>query len=1141
MPLTSMTFLRFLLLAFLLLSTTGGAAQERNDHGDATPTVVTTQQLRDLHETLRGSRERLASMVEAVDTEPAQAWLDASPLERLTERADATVEDSAEHSLWQNAVEQEMAGGERLRGALDRAALALSAEQRLEDAGQRMAEMLDAPLPVEEGRGLTRIEEDIADLDRRRTRVLLEQDQTRQTLERLEAQARTQAETLERLGRERDAEPETPWGPLEEAELADALAAWEQARARQAQARIIAAQLDSQTLGPRMEILGLEQRALETEAQWLDQRLRQLTAELAERSGEELRALRNDIRRLTERDPEAAERFSPEIDSLLQRIDRIAWTQARVRVLQEQRDYYVQLEADLSQTQDSVRERLEIGGLTDVLGGLLMEEERRLRRLRDLGFVLRDLERELVQSRLHAITLRDELRSLPPAPPHLADDRTQAEFRRLQREVIGIELQADEQLTEELRQTETRLRAVVLRIDELTQVLRESLLWWPSHQPVGVAWATAVPAALMALLDPAAWEEIHQALIHVTIGSPTGTLLTLLVVAGLFIWGRGAPAQLARLAEKAAHRFTDRMGLTFQAMGWSLLRALPVPTLLTFTAFRLQGIPDIGAGVEVLAVVLFLAAVWWLTGHLFLLFTGKHGVGMVHFQWSPLVVERLRRHVGWYMPALLLLIMSLALVFAHPSELVFDVFGRAGLLAATFLSGLFAWRMLAPRRASEATEFQERRRRLVRIALSAFALVLIGLLLGGYLLTVGALLGRTINTVILVGGVWLGYSLAARALVLSETRLVMRRMREEREKAAAMEGSAVVGEGAVIDMPEPNLSVENINYQTRILLRVATGAALVLGLFWIWADILPALTWLERVTLWSRTIAVGDTEILSRVSLQDFLLAIFLGVVFMLAARNLPGLVEILLSRSTGMDASGRYTVTALVRYVLAVVAVITVFSLLGLRWNELQWMVAALSVGLGFGLQEVVANFVSGIIILFERPVRVGDTITIGEYSGTVARIRTRATTIVDWDNREIVVPNKTFITERLINWTLSDTMTRIVIPVGVSYDADVDDVMSTLKTIAEESPLVLDEPPPNVLFLHFGDSALSFELRVYVNQMKDRLVTVSELHRTIIKEFRKKGIEIAFPQMDLHIRDVASEKGNESGGPAQPPNPGR
>jgi len=1126
-----------LLLIIVLLP--WATAQEINGSEDSALPAVSPEQMLELRATLQDTRVRLLQMAEAIDTAQAEAWLEGSQGDRFAERLAATDEASAEHGMWQAAIDLEAEGAERLRGALERAELARTSGERVDEAVQRITLMLGTQQRSGDETSLSAIEADIAALERRRAQVSLEQEQKRQTLDRLETQARTQAEQLERLRQELAAGPAAaPWGPLEEAALSDVLAAWEQAQARRAEARLLAAQLDGQTTGPRMEILRLELSMLETEGQWLAQRMAQLSMEYAERSGEELRTLRDDIRSVTERTPEVALRFGTEIEALLKRIDRIAEVQARVGELQAERERYTQMEADLTQTLAGVRERLEIGGLTDVLGGLLMEEERRVRKLLDLRLTLRDLERESAQSRLHNITVRDELRALPATPPVRIDDRARFEILRLQRRVIEVELQSDEQLTEQLSNAQARLRTVVERVDELAEVLRESLLWWPSHQSVGLEWARHVLPALLILLDPGAWKEIHSAMFAVTVGAPVGTLLTLLLAVGVFLSGRGAHEQLARIAEKTAHPFSDRMGLTFQAVGWSLLRVLPVPVLLASTGYRLQQLPDIGPGVEVLAVVLFGAALWWLVGHLFVLFSSKKGVGMAHFQWNPLVVRRLRRHLSWYMPSLLLMAVFLALTFGHQNELLPDVFGRLGLLAITFLSGLFAWQMLAPRTQDEASEQQERRRRLVRIALAAFALVLLGLTLAGYLLTVAVLLDRTINTVIVVAGVWLGYSFATRALLLSESRLILRRMREQKEKAAAMEGSSAVGEGAVIDMPEPHLSLKNINQQTRSLLRVTAGAALVLGLLWVWAEILPALTWLERVTLWSRTIVVGETEILSRVSLQDFLLAIFLGVIFTLAARNLPGLVEILLSRSTQMDASGRYTVTTLLRYVLAVVAVISVFSLLGLRWSELQWMVAALSLGLGFGLQEVVANFVSGIIMLFERPVRVGDTITIGEYSGTVARIRTRATTIVDWDNREIVVPNKNFITERLINWTLSDTMTRIVIPVGVSYDADVDEVMDTLKRIAEESPLVLKEPAPTVLFLKFGDSALSFELRVYVNQMKDRLITISELHRAIIKEFRNRGVEISYPQMDVHVRDLPPTQRAGQGHP-EPPSP--
>ncbi|HSP01433.1 MAG TPA: mechanosensitive ion channel protein MscS, partial [Thioalkalivibrio sp.] len=743
---------RLLLLVVLLPWLAIAIAQDTDDSAEPVLSVVSPEQMLELRATLQDSRARLMQMAEAVDTTQAQAWLEASPATRFVERMAATDEASAEHGMWQATLDLETEGAERLRGALERAQLVRSSGERIDEAVQRITLMLGTQQRTSDETSLSAIEADIAAQERRRAQVSLEQEQKRQTRDRLETQERTQAELLERLRQELAAGPAaTPWGPLEEAALSDVLTAWEQAQARRAEARLLAAQLDGQTAGPRMEILSLELRVLETEGQWLAQRIGQLSTQYTQRSGEELRNLRDDIRGVTQREPEVVRRFGTEIEALLKRIDRIAQVQARVGELQAERERYTQMEADLTQTLAGVRERLEIGGLTDVLGGLLMEEERRVRKLTDLRLTLRDLERENVQSRLHNITVRDELRALPSAPV-LSDDRARFEILRLQRQVIEIELQADEQLTEQLRNAEVRLRTVVERVDELAEVLRESLLWWPSHQPVGLEWARHVLPALLILLDPGAWKEIHSAMFAVTVGAPVGTLLTLLLAVGLFLSGRGVHKQLARLAEKTAHPFSDRMGLTFQAVGWSLLRVLPVPVLLASIGYRLQQLPDIGSGVEVLAVVLFGAALWWLVGHLFVLFSSKKGVGMAHFQWNPLVVRRLRRHLSWYMPLLLLMAVFLALTFGHQNELLPDVFGRLGLLAITFLSGLFAWQMLAPRTASEASEQQERRRRLVRIVLAAFALVLLGLTLAGYLLTVAVLLDRTINSVIVVAG-----------------------------------------------------------------------------------------------------------------------------------------------------------------------------------------------------------------------------------------------------------------------------------------------------------------------------------------------------------------------------------------------------
>ena len=192
-------------------------------------------------------------------------------------------------------------------------------------------------------------------------------------------------------------------------------------------------------------------------------------------------------------------------------------------------------------------------------------------------------------------------------------------------------------------------------------------------------------------------------------------------------------------------------------------------------------------------------------------------------------------------------------------------------------------------------------------------------------------------------------------------------------------------------------------------------------------------------------------------------------------------------------------------------------FRTIGVDWSKLHWLVAAL--GMGFGLREIVANFISGIIILFERPIRIGDVVTVGDTDGVVARIQSRATTIRNWDGKELMVPNKEFITGRLLNWSLSDPITRVVIVVGVAYGSDVDKALAIMKGVAEAHDHVVDDPPPFVTFDTFGDNALVLTLRAYVDSVDVRLSTITALNRAINRELAAAGIAIAFPQRDVHL----------------------
>lgn len=196
--------------------------------------------------------------------------------------------------------------------------------------------------------------------------------------------------------------------------------------------------------------------------------------------------------------------------------------------------------------------------------------------------------------------------------------------------------------------------------------------------------------------------------------------------------------------------------------------------------------------------------------------------------------------------------------------------------------------------------------------------------------------------------------------------------------------------------------------------------------------------------------------------------------------------------------------------------------AVLGLDLSNLALIVGALTVGLGFGLQNVVNNFVSGLILLAERPIKVGDWIVVGDQQGYVKNIKVRATEITTFDRASIFVPNAELISGTVMNWTHADEMGRVVLPIGVAYGSDTNKVRDTLLMIANAHPQVLAEPKASVAFRGFGDSALDFELRCYIGDVNNTISVTSDLCFAIDEKFRKENIEIPFPQQDVHIKQA-------------------
>jgi potassium-dependent mechanosensitive channel len=267
---------------------------------------------------------------------------------------------------------------------------------------------------------------------------------------------------------------------------------------------------------------------------------------------------------------------------------------------------------------------------------------------------------------------------------------------------------------------------------------------------------------------------------------------------------------------------------------------------------------------------------------------------------------------------------------------------------------------------------------------------------------------------------------------------------------------------------------------------------------------------------------IGDLN----VSIHALIVALAELVGILIVTRLAQRWLEAELLPRTALEPSLQLSISTIFGYAGAITAIVVALGGLGFDMQKIALIAGALSVGIGFGLQSIVSNFVSGLILLTERPIRVGDSIMVKGEEGSVRRVRVRATEIETSDQASVIIPNSEFITGVVKNWTRANTLGRIVVKVRVSYDSDPIAVREILAEIARSHPQVLQSPPPGAYFLGFGESALEFELRCIIAEMDKSLSVRSDLNYAIIKRFREAGIEIPYPQRELRVRETVEKK---------------
>ena len=719
---------------------------------------------------------------------------------------------------------------------------------------------------------------------------------------------------------------------------------------------------------------------------------------------------------------------------------------------------------------------------------------------------------------------------------------------------------------------EHKERSIELResVKSYREYIEKNILWVRSAPANPIESALAIPGCTLDIARSISLPGLLQDL-RESLQKRLGWLILIALLLAMLFAGRGFLRRKREEMGTLVRSFrTDRFVYTLRALVQTLLLALPWP-LLAWTIGRMASdspqelIGSAGVALRQMSKV-------WLVLRFLRGILAEKGVGAVHFRWPAAGLATVRNELLWFTPlAVVLGFVAFTLEGQSLERGWSDSLGRAAFVAAMVGLAAFLHRLFRAESRLWATAptsgkgLLGRTHRIWSFIATGLPAALALLAAAGYYYTaiqfelrlrysIGfALVLILVNALLLR---WL--FITRRRLAVAQALEAKARREEEEEEAGTAEGGSPALDTDKVDIPA-------VDAQTRELFKSSITLATVLGLYFIWSSALPALRKLDNVQLWPE-VAIMETDsapevpggeaspevpssatpsiaptplpgltpvpegdssestsalgLPANLTLADVLLALIFLLLTNVAARNLPALLELALLQRLPLDSGSRYAVSTIVRYLILVVGVSAISGALGVGWQQIQWLAAALTFGLAFGLQEIFANFVSGLIILLERPIRVGDIVTVGSTEGRVTQLRMRATTILDRDRKEYLVPNKEFITSSVINWTLSDPITRLIIPVGIAYGSDTARARSILLRTARSNRLVVDDPAPTAIFMGFGDSTLDFELRVFIANRDFWPEVTDNLNSEIDRAFRAADIEIAFPQRDVHVR---------------------
>ncbi|MFC1793506.1 mechanosensitive ion channel domain-containing protein [Planctomycetota bacterium] len=837
----------------------------------------------------------------------------------------------------------------------------------------------------------------------------------------------------------------------------------------------------------------------------------------------------------------------PAIQAIAQKNTELAQTQTElVAKVEAVTKYYESINAKLAAEKKSFEEvsaKVNTAGkVTDAMGMALLGQREKLPDIRENQKRMRSRPSEISLAQFHGMErdkewsdlsdLTDELGAvLAQLNPSVGEVERQAiqkeatNYYESQRKMLRAIADLHWDYSTKLANLDAIERQYIDTVQAYADFIDANILWVKSSPALSLSDLRESISAIRWLLSPSNW---HSTIIGLGTDLKRNFaiyLAALLVIVPLVVLRPRALKAIDKLCEKVHQVQTDSFALTLRTLGLTVLLAAVWPVMSVLLIWRLSATIEDNDFSQALASGLFSLVPVIFTFEFLRYFAMPRGLAQGHLRMRHEPVSFIRRLLAWFF--VLMIPITFVVEFMQvqqENEQWYNAAGRLFFLASLFVLALFLLTLLRLTGPLMGPYLKQRqgswleRLRYVWYPLCFILPVTFGILAGmGYFYAARQLYEKLVVTIILILLAILIRAMFVRWLMVAQRRLALleRQKRDVAEREAQTEGATAQTSENQQSVRKDETTIFQISRQTRRLIDVITVFLPFGGVWYVWNDVLPALGELAKIKFWS----IGGDEVVTLGSVAMALLVVVLTVV---VTRNVPGLLEIAVLRRLPIDRGVRFAIITLFRYTLAVVGMVLAFSEIGIGWSKVQWLIAAMTVGLGFGLQEIFANFVSGIIILFEQPIRVDDVVTIGEVTGSVAKIRIRATTIRRWDQRELIVPNKEFITGRLINWTLSDNVLRREFVVGIAYGSDTAKAERILYEVARNNPLVLKDREPVVIFKNFGDNSLEFELRVFISGIENYIPVWHSINCAIDEAFRKAGIVIAFPQRDLHIHSA-------------------